>query len=147
VGNNFITTELIFNAERAKVQSEPLWTQLDNELEYFDQDFAETQLGESPTTKPTRFNFVTSEKLRRLSIAYYYAGELDRADILITRALQTPIPPELKPAEPSANPILQSSWEGPVGTRVLILIDAACIRAKQYRFDQANGYLERIFLR
>jgi len=126
VGNNLITTELIVNAERAKVDSEPFWAKLDAELRYFNNDY--------PTShglpSSTRVNFHSAEKLRRLAIAYYYAGEVERADILISRALKTPVPSPYQeaPDDPPPKIVLLHSANEPDGVAHCTHVGATCRR-------------------
>jgi tetratricopeptide (TPR) repeat protein len=130
---DFILMEQIINGERAKGKTGDLWTKLDEEPLFSFQ----TQY----PAKIVTHDFSTSEKLRLLAITFYTAGELSRSDTFITRALKT-----YSDVDFAASPdhqIEHSKEEGVAGDGVMLMLSAACVKAAEHKFDEANSFIEK----
>ncbi|MBX9951600.1 MAG: hypothetical protein K2Y39_20685 [Candidatus Obscuribacterales bacterium] len=123
----FLLFELAYNADKLTGQSNIQWKELE-----------ENYYGTGSSKKGSiGSDLVWSERLRRLAIAFYYADELQRAEALINKALA------------SSNKEIRNSraityLDGASGEKIMMLLDAACIAAKQKKFDVAEAYWKQI---
>lgn len=141
--NSFLLVELTVNAERAKNDSDKLWQRLDRESGFATRFKHNTKegSGENSKEKPriVTYDYSTSEKLRRFASAYYCAGELDRAAILIEQALHQYT--NIDPKASADYHIIHCHDDGISGDHVLLLLDAAIINSRQKKLDQAANFL------
>lgn len=146
--NFFITLEQIVNAEREKKNAPALWTKVDGFLGFSH----ESEIGRESARKRITYDYTLSEKLRRFAIAFYHAGEFDRANIFLTQAIKTYSPSEQKPSpteeQSSTKRIIHNRddrGDSAEADHVYLLLDAACIKAKLKDFSQSQKYLTEAF--
>lgn len=82
-------------------------------------------------------DFAWSERLRQMAVVFYYAGELKRAEYFIKEALA-------ESEKETGHSTEITTYHGPVGEKTMMLLDAACIAAKQGQFDKADGYWNNV---
>lgn len=136
ISNSLVTAELVYNAEsvpskkktKAQDRSADLWNKLQIE-------FSLTKIENSGKT-----DYSLNEKLRRLAVCYYYADDIKRAGFFSSRATaclsEEGIPPGYK---------IRRKSSGSLGEEILLLLDRACISAKQEMFDEADSLVQQIF--
>jgi hypothetical protein len=131
---NFILIEKTINAERANAKTEVLWRKLD-EAPFFD-------ISSDGQKQTITYDFPPSERLRLLGIAFYNAGELSRADSLIDRAIK--VYSEVDTNASAEHQIQHSTREqGAAGDQVLLMLSAACVKAAEQKFDEANSFIDK----
>jgi hypothetical protein len=118
--SNFISIELAINAVRANKPSDSLWAQVDKQMIFF----------ENGTGKADPSDYSVSEKLRRLAIAFFTAGETDRSDVLISRAVVISDDSSANSADRHVVPNAHEA--GPAGDQVLLMLSAASIKAAKH---------------
>lgn len=120
--NYFIPIELAINAELAKKKSATKWNDVKDICRF-------TSNGDAPQRKS---DYSFSERLRRLAIAYCYAGEFKRAQILIDQAFlhQNDLVAD--------SSLITRPVDGETGEKILLLLDAAIISAKQNNWDKVQ---------
>jgi hypothetical protein len=132
----FILIEKVINAGRAKKDSADLWAKLDKAPLFSWQSNRAGKAGNIITV-----DLSESEKLRLLAIAFYSADELARADILVSQALKTFNPVDTQAAPELKIVHFRKDEEGVAGEQVMLMLTAACIKAAERKFDQANDFI------
>jgi tetratricopeptide (TPR) repeat protein len=130
VARTFLQAELVYNATKEKSNEASEWTRLNNNLSGMERSGGQAAVYFG--------NFAWSERLRRLAVLFYYAGELKRAEAFINQSLaacENASGHDTKVAD---------SFDGIVGEKAMILLDAACIAANQNQFEKAGRYWEQI---
>lgn len=116
VARIFLQFEIAYNARNAK-NGEEQWNKL-HEL-YSDSRFA------------------WSESLRHLAVAFYYANEFKRAEYAIDRAF-TACDQEI------GHSAKLTRYDSSTGEKIMMQAYAACIAAKQGKFDKADSYWKQV---
>jgi tetratricopeptide (TPR) repeat protein len=127
MAKSFLQAELTYNASKEKKISDEQWKK-------FEGSYHSTIQPEDGS--PWR-DFVWSERLRKMAVVFYYAGELKRAEFFIDAALA-------QSEKETGNPADTTNYNGPSGEKTMMLLDAACIAAKQGQFDKADVYWNQV---
>jgi tetratricopeptide (TPR) repeat protein len=123
----FLQAELAYNSGREKKNP-------DKEGELFKAIYHST--AQPKDNSPWR-DFAWSERLRQMAVVFYYAGELKRAEYFIKEALA-------ENENETGHSTEITHYHGPMGEKTMMLLDAACIAAKQGQFDKAEGYWNKV---
>jgi tetratricopeptide (TPR) repeat protein len=123
----FLQAELAYNSGKEKSKT-------DKEMELFKTIYHST---EQPKDDSPWRDFAWSERLRQMAVVFYYAGELKRAEFFIDGALAE----NEKETGHSAD---ITHYHGPMGEKTMMLLDAACIAARQGQLDKAEGYWNKV---
>jgi len=128
LADTFIETELVLNKVRSGNSDDNSWNDLATKLRFF-----------NPPGEGRRvMDFNPSEKLRRLALSYYFAGERDRARIIIERALAVVD----KENSEVTDVYIVHTREGIGGDRVMLFLVAAGIYAENGDFERASHCVE-----
>jgi len=140
-GKGLAIAELAVNKERQRQSDSDLWHRLLQECEWVPRDAAVPDKAGPNNKEEKKFEWSTSEKLRRLASAYYQVGDYSRAQVFLEQALKTL---KSKESQSSAGTIIaHCRGTGVGGDKALLLLQAACLRAKQGKFDQAREFADQ----
>jgi hypothetical protein len=144
----FLKAELVYNETqnvRAAAQGRdltPIWKEFSRVYHetarpagYSESDDDASKIA---TVIPWR-DYSFSERLRVMALTFYYADELERAELFINRALK-----EHDLESGAVNPNALRAYDEPLAEKAMMLLDAACIAAKKGQVDKANAYWAEI---
>jgi tetratricopeptide (TPR) repeat protein len=136
----YLRAELAYNASKAKRDASPEWSELESSWHVFpvsqaaSKDDAEENDDNATVGRGPVKDIAFSTRLRILALIYYYAGELERAQLYIDQAL---IAHDSELGQPSEKFVHGNNDSGT--QKILMLLDMACIVAKSKQFDKAES--------